>query len=323
MADITITVNRSLNAQCAKTFKDFGAYTKQLSEDLVKEEGALTCREAINYSPPLDGGNGNKGSGGGKGDKKIAQHWGNWAIANDVLTIVQEDSKTLASAISSKNAQERFRKWRQGKPPKTRGVVSKIWEDANTDRAFKKAQTLFSKWAGRRTNILENDSALEQRHNRIRKIYRGRIRKNANRNPLTGQVSGEQPAFAPFRVIKNYIKKRQLKVGFMKAGWITAIKKIGIPKINGVEKSFGLRKMPAWVTRHNVGHGGVGFKKYSTGSNNVLLTVRNDLGNIFGVGYLAGTKRYVTSVRAGKMARRMRHFMRAAIEKANQGQSPT
>jgi len=317
MADITITVNRSLNAQCAKTFKDFGAYTKQLSEDLVKEEGALTCREAINYSPPLDGKNG------GKGDKKIAQTWGNWAVANDILAVVTEDSKTLASAIASRNPRERFNKWRMGKPPKTRGLVSRIWEDANADRAFVKAQQLFSKWAGNRTNVLENDSALQQRHDRIRKLYKGRIRKNGVIDRNTGQISGQPPAFAPFKVIKDYIKKRQLRVGFMKAGWITAIKKIGIPKINGVEKSFGLRKMPGWVSRHNVGHGGVGFNKYSTGSNNVLLTVRNDLGNIFGVGYLAGTKRYVTSVRAGKMARRMRHFMRAAIEKANKGQSPT
>lgn len=317
MADITITVNRSLNAQCAKTFKDFGAYTKQLSIDLVKEEGALTCREAINYSPPLDG------KSGGKGDKKIAEKWGNWAVANDILAVVGEDSKTLAAAISSRNPQERFAKWRQGKPPKTRGVVSKIWEDANTDRAFKRAQSLFSKWAGRRTNILENDSALEQRHNRIRKLYRGRIRKNGHLDKLTGQISSEQPAFAPFRVIKAYIKKRQLRVGWMKAGWMSAINKISKPKINGVEKTFGLRKMPAWVSRHRAGHGAVGLNVFSTGSNNVLMTVRNDLGNIFGVGYLAGTKRYVTAVRAGKMARRMRHFMRAAIAKANGGQSPT
>lgn len=317
MADINITVNRSLNAQCAKTFKDFGAYTKQLSIDLVKEEGALTCREAINYSPPLDG------KAGGKGDKKIAEKWGNWAVANDVLTVVGEDSKTLTAAISSRHPFERFMKWRQGKPPKTRGIISKIWEDENTARAFKRAQNLFSKWAGRRINLLENDSALQARHERIRKLYRGRIRKNGRIDSASGQVMGEQPAFAAVKLIKDYIKKRQLRVGFMKAGWLAAIKKIQPPKINGVEKTFGLRKMPGWVTRHNAGHGAVGLNTYTTGSNNVLMTVRNDLANIFGVGYLAGTKNYVTAVRAGKMAARMRHFMRAAIDKANKGQSPT
>ena len=315
--DVTITVNRTLNAQCAKVFRDFGAYTKQLTVDLVKEEGALTCREAINYSPPLDG------QGGGKGDKKISERWGNWAIAYDVLAVVSEDSKTLASAISSKrNAQAKFFKWKQGKPPKSEGVVSKIWKDDNVGRAYNRAKQLFSKWAGRRGNVIENDSALAARHNRIRKLYKGRIRKNGSIDSVTGQISSEPPAFADVKLIKDYIKERQKRVGFMKAGWITAINKIGMPKINGVDKRFGLRKMPKYVERHKVGHGGVGLRTFSTSSNNVLMTVRNDLGNIFGVGYLAGTKSYVTAIRAGKMALRMNHFMRAAIAKANAGTSP-
>jgi hypothetical protein len=318
MADIKITVNRTLNAQCAKTFRDFGAYTKQLSIDLVKEEGALTCRAAIDFSPPLDGKNG------GKGDKKIARIWGEFAVANDILTVVGEDSKTLAAAIASKkDSFAKFTKWRLGKPPKSKGLVSKIWEDENPQRAFARAKNLFSRWAGNRINIITNDSALKARHDRIRKLYRGRIRKNGGLDMMTGQVKGEQPHFAPYKLIKDYIKTRQLRVGWMKAGWITAIKKIGTPKINGVEKNFGLRKMPAWVSRHNAGHGGVGLNVYSTGSNNVLMTVRNDLGNIFGVGYLAGTKRFVTAARAGKMAARMRHLMRAAIDKANKGATPT
>jgi hypothetical protein len=65
------------------------------------------------------------------------------------------------------------------------------------------------------------------------------------------------------------------------------------------------------------------LNKYQTNSNNVMMTVRNDLGDIFGVGYLAGTKREVMGARAGKLQRRLNHFMRAAIEKANQAQTPT
>ena len=318
MADITITVNRTLNAQCAKVFRDFGAYTKQMTVDLVKEEGALTCRAAIDFSPPLDG------AGGGKGDKKVAERWGNWAVANDVLTVVGEDSKTLASAMGSKkNSLAKFTKWRMGKPPKTQGLAMKIWQDTNPERAFKRAQNLFGRFAGNRIGIIENDSALKARHDRIRKMYKGRIRKNGGRDPMTGQVKGEQPHFASIQLIKNYIKTRQLRVGYMKAGWIAAINKIGTPKINGVEKKFGLRKMPVWVSRHNAGHGAVGLNVVNAAANDVYLTVRNDLGNIFGVGYLAGTRRFVIGVRSGKMSARMRHFMRIAIEKANKGISPT
>lgn len=318
MSDITIRVNRALNEKLLKAYKDFGAYTKQMSIDLVKEEGALTCREAIKYSPSLDGGNGNPGSGGGKGDKKVAETWGNWAVLNDISLVVSEDSKSLAVAIkSNRNAKQKFLKWRSGKPPKTSGIVSKIWLDSNTERAFARASTLFKNWAGRRTNVITNDSALEARHNRIRKLYRGRIKKNS------GGKIGEPPAFAELSVIKSYTKRRQQRVGWMKAGWVTAINKIGKPMINGVPKNFGLRKLPTWITRHKAGHGGVGLNTYSGGgSNNVMMTVRNDLANIFGVGYLAGTKREVIAVRAGKMTKRMRHFMRIAIEKVNKNQSP-
>lgn len=314
MSDIKITVNRSLQEQLLKTYKDFGEYTKQLTKDLVKEEGALTCREAINYSPPLDG------KAGGKGDKKVAERWGNAAVLNDIGLIVQEDSKSLAVAINSKsNARQKFEKWRMGKPPKTSGVIHKIWIDTNAERAFKAATNLFKNWGGRRVNVLQNDSALEARHNRIRKLYRGRIRRNS------GGFISEPPAFAELRLIKSYTKRRQQRVGWMKAGWVTAINKIGKPKINEMPKTFGLRKLPAWITRHKAGHGGVGLNTYQGigGGYNVLMKVRNDLGNIFGVGYLAGTKNYVMSVRAGKMTKRLKHFMRIAIKKANNNQSPT
>lgn len=315
-ADIQIKVNRNLASTLAKSFSDFGAYTRQLTEDLVKEEGALTCREAINYSPPLDG------KAGGKGDKKIAERWGNWAVANDVMMVVQEDSKSAATAVNSKaGAFDKYVAWRNGKPPKSGGVMFALWKDPNVQRSFARAKVLLRKWNGSRNHQVLNEASLEARHNRIRNIYRGRIRKNTGGFPI--MPHSEPYAFAPVKVIKDYIKKRQQRVGWMKAGWVTAIHKLGKPKINGMEKGFGLRKLPTWVTRHNANHGSVGLNKYQTNSNNILLTVKNDLANIFGVGYLAGTKRYVMGVRAGKLQRRLNHFMRIAIEKANKAQKPT
>jgi hypothetical protein len=314
--DIQITVRRNLVETLSKSFKGFADYTRQLTEDLVKEEGALTCREAINYSPPLDGANG------GKGDKKIAQRWGDWAVANDVLKVVTEDSKSAAVAVNAKSgAFEKYVKWRQGKPPKSGGIMMKLWEDQDVRRSFARAKVLLRKWNGSRNHQVLNEPSLEARHNRIRKLYKGRIGKNTKGKQLMG--ASESYAFAPVKVIKDYIKKRQQRVGWMKAGWVTAIHKIGKPKINGIDKSFGLRKLPAWITRHNANHGFVGLNKYQTSSNNVMMTVRNDLGDIFGVGYLAGTKRWVMGARAGKLQRRLNRFMRMAIEQANKGQVPT
>lgn len=318
MADVEIIVDRTLVDRLKKVYGDFADYTKQLTIDLIKEEGALTCREAINYSPPLDG------KAGGKGDKKIAERWGNYAVENDIRAVVSEDSRSLATAVSSgSNARQKFNKWRSGKSPAVSGIIKKIWEDQNAERAFKKAQNLFGRWAGQRINLIQNETELKLRHERIRANYKGRIRKNGAISPLGG-IKGETPAYADRKLIESYIKKRQLKVGYMKAGWVDAINKIGKPKVNGVEKTFGLRRLPSWITRHKVGHGGVGLNVYEgAGTNNVIMKVRNDLANIFGVGYLAGTKTYVMAVRAGKMTKRMNHFMRAAIKKANNNQSPT
>lgn len=316
-SDIQIRVRRDLAEKTVKAFQDLGAYTKQLTIDLVKEEAALTAREAIKYSPPLDG------SAGGKGDKPIAKKWGEWAVVYDVLTVVTEDSKSLAAAISqSRNNRAKFDKWRMGKPPKSAGIVSKIWADKNGDRAFKKAQALFLNWGKSRLNFIGNEQTLEARHNHYRKLYKGRIRKNGGKDNQ-GKLKGQPFTFAPYKVIKDYIKKRQERVGWMKAGWVYAINKIGKPVINGVEQTRGMRKLPAWITRHNATHGKVGINISSGADNNVMITIRNDLGNIFGVGYLAGTKMHTLAVRQGKLQRRLNHFMRAAIEKANKGQKPT
>jgi hypothetical protein len=322
-SDIQIRIRRDLHQKTVKAFQDFGAYTKQLTIDLVKEEAALTAREAINYSPPIDGGNGQAGSGGGKGDKPIARKWGEMAVMYDVLTVVTEDSKSLAVAISSsRNNRAKFDKWRMGKPPKSAGIVSKIWADKNGDRAFKMAQNLFKNWGKQRLNFIDNIQTLKARHDAARKLYRGRIRKNGGRDNQ-GKLKGQPFTFAPFKIIKDYIKDRQQRVGWMKAGWVYAINKIGKPKINGMEQTRGLRKLPTWITRHNATHGKVGINiSKAAGDNNVMIQIRNDLGNIFGVGYLAGTRMHTIAVRQGKLQRRLNHFMRIAIEKANKGQNP-
>lgn len=315
-ADIQIKVNRTLAETLARSYKDFGAYTRQLTEDLVKEEGALTCREAIRYSPPLDG------ASGGKGDKKIAERWGNWAVANDILRVVTEDSKSAAVAVNARaGAFDKYVAWRNGKPPKTNGLMYKLWADQDVRRSFARAKVLLRKFDGSRNHQVLTASGLQARHERIRKLYKGRIGKNTKGNQIMG--ASEPYAFAPLKVIKDYINKRQQRVGWMKAGWVATIHKIGKPKINGIDKTFGLRKMPTWITRHNAQHGAVSLNKYQTNSNNVMMTVRNDLGDVFGVSYLAGTKRYVMGVRAGKLQRRVNHFMRAAIKKTNAGQKPT
>jgi len=325
MSDIQIQIDRARSEKLAKVLGDFAQYVKDATTDVVKEEGALTCREAINFSPPLDGGDGSKHSGGGKGDKKIAERWGNMAIVYDVLTVVQEDSKQLGVAVNAKTgSRDKFMKWKMGKPPKSYGLLSKIYNDNNVERAYERAKKIMMKWKGSRSYQQLGVSGIKSWHDKVRGMYKGRIRKNGGvdakgiAKPLNGYYK-----FASSGDIKSYIKERQKRVGWMKAGWVDAINKIGKPKINGIEKSYGLRKLPAWITRHTATHGKTGLNYNNWHGTHVVMTVQNNLGNIFGLGYLAGTKNFVIQVRAGKMTKRMRHLMNAAIEKANKGNTPT
>ena len=323
--ELTIVLNRELQKHLAKTFNDFQTWTRQAVKDVINEEGALTCREAIVYSPPLDGGNGRQHSGGGKGDKPIAKRWGEFAVAADVTTVVTEDSKSLAASVNSRsNPFDKFMKWKRGKPPKGSGFLDKVWRDQNVQRAYARARNVLRKWNGTRNHqVIGNQAALKQLHENARRLYRGRIRKNGGRD-IEGKLKGYGWRFADAKLISDYIKLRQQRVGWMKAGWVTAIRKLPVPIINGIPKQFGLRKLPAWITRHQVGHGSVGIFIRSGGiAESYAITVRNDLANIFGVGYLAGTKEKVIEVRGNKMTLRMRHLMRAALEKANKGQKPT
>jgi len=317
-AGITVQVNRRTAEALGARMSNFQEYKKQLLADIAKEEAALTCREALNYSPPLDG------AAGGKGDKKEAKRWGDFAVANDILAIVQLDSKQLAAAVNSKRQDRaKFDKWRQGKPPSSSGIIQKIWADTNGDRAFERAKSLLRNWAGSRDYQTVNASQLEARHNRLRKLYKGRLRKNGIATK-DGKVKGEAGyTFASEADIKAYIKKRQLRVGWLKAGWLDCISKLPVPVINGVPKQFGARKIPEWISRHKTSNGQVEISAENPATGEQTLTVRNLIGNIFGRAYAAGTENWVYKARRGKSQKRLNHLMRLALKKFNAGLTPS
>lgn len=297
----------------AEAFADYAKQTSQALVDLVKEEAALTCREAMVYSPPLDG------AGGGQGDKKIAETWGNAAIANDVRAVIVPDSKSLAAAVApGSGSGSKFAKWKAGKRPKE-GILQKLYDDQDFARSYNKARSLF---ANRPANLVAADG-IKQAHDRERNFYRGRIRRN--NGPSTKNNPGSQKIAAE-RDIKAYIKTRQKRVGFMKAGWLTAIYKLGRPVINGVPKNFGVKGLPGWITRHASGHGqvtivgGNAAANVNAGDRRLNIIVKNDIGNIFGAATRAATATKVLFVRAGKLGARIGHFQKIAADRFNTGQ---
>lgn len=311
----SIELDKTLQEGLAASFAEYAKFTGQALVDLVKEEAALTCREAMVYSPPMDG------AGGGQGDKKIAETWGNAAVALDIRSIVTPDSKSLAAAVAPGTGNgNKFARWKDGKRPKA-GLLQKIYDDQDFARSYNKARNLF---ANRAVNLVGTDG-LKIEHQRERNNYRGRIRRN---NGPSIKHMPDRQKIAAEGTIKAYIRTRQKQVGFMKAGWLTAIARLGAPKINGVPKNFGVKGLPAWIKRHASGHGQVTIQggelaamgQLSPGDKRLNIIVRNDIGNIFGAATRAATATKVLLVRSGKMGARIGQFQKIAADRFNSGQ---
>lgn len=298
-SDLKVQINRNLLEGLQRAFGDYKKETRQIVEDVLKEESALTAREAMVYTPPLDG------AGGGKGDTKTAEKWGNMAVEKDILSVVSYENKALSAAVGPDGNSRKFADWKSGKRPKKPGIIQKIFDDENFGRAYNKAKQLLSH--NNKLTVLRTQAQIRKEHEAQRKLYRGRIRKNGGGKGI--------PALANPAQLKAYIKERQLKVGWMKSGWYDAIKKIGPATINGMPKNFGLKDLPQFITRHVNGFGQVGIQMTTGTGGRSAIVIKNNIGNIFGVAYQANTYLKVISSRSGKMKRRMQHFQRAAIEK--------
>jgi hypothetical protein len=250
------------------------------------------------YTPPMI-------LGGGKGDTDKARVVGDNAVQQDILSVVSYENKSLTAAVGPTGNSRKFADWKSGLRPKKPGVIQKIYDDANFSRAYNKAKQLLSK--NTKSDILTTTAQIKKIHDAQRAMYKGRIRKNGGGKGI--------PALANPAQLKDYIKKRQERVGWMKSGWYDAIRKIGPATINGMPKNFGLKDLPQFITRHVNGYGQVGIQMTTGTGGRSAIVIKNNIGNIFGVAYQANTYLKVVSARSGKMKRRMQHFQRAAIEK--------
>jgi hypothetical protein len=296
---LNVIINRNLLEGLQRKFGDFKKETRQIVEDVLKEESALTAREAMVYTPPMDG------AGGGKGDTKTAEKWGNMAVEKDILSVVSYENKALSAAVGPNGNSRKFADWKSGKRPKKSGIIQKIYDDNNFGRAYNKAKQLLSH--NTKLTIYHTQAQIKQEHDSKRQQYRGRIRKNGGGKGI--------PVLANPKQLQAYIKLRQQRVGYMKAGWLDAIRKIGPANINGMPKNFGVKDLPSFITRHPNGHGQVGIQITSGTGGRSAIIIKNNIGNVFKVADMANTYFKVIQARSGKMKRRMQHFQRAAIEK--------
>jgi len=297
-ADLTVTLKNDRLNKLSKTFTGFQEASKQIIEEVMKEEACLTAREAMVYTPPMNG------SGGGNGDKKIAESWGDLAVEQDILSVVSYENKALSAAVGPNGNMSKFLNWKNvGKRPKKPGVIQKIFDDQNYRRAYRNATNLLKN--NTKLQILQTQLQIKSAHEEVRRVYRGRIRRN--RGVISEYDSNMK--LANNNELKKYIRKRQERVGWMKAGWYDVIKTIGTAKISGMPTNFGVKDLPQFITRHSNNLGQVNIQMTSGVGGGSEIKITNKMGNAFNVAREAEVFNRVISARSGKMARRMRYFM--------------
>jgi hypothetical protein len=192
-----------------------------------------------------------------------------------------------------------FQKWKSKRLKGNVGsIIMAIHADTNVDRAYQKAQNLYSGSTGLRN--LGSPSAMAGPHKSQRASYRGRITRH--RGPSADIKA--KPYFAEAADIDDYIKKRQMMVGKMSAGWWTVLQRIGKVQLRGMLVNSGIKNLSAqWIKRHNT-PGYVNQTNMQNNSPAKSISIVNLMGDTLGVATESRTKEQVVIHRIKQIARR-------------------
>lgn len=305
-------------AEFRKTMQDFADDQKADIEMVEREQMRLMMRDAMTFSAPMP-------KGGGQGLSVKAHKAGMNKLGNDVRRIfIPMDSPKkgmpvlLRQVINSvrANDQEGFRMIYDRKSTLSRvgnlsPVLRKIMQDTSYTRAFAKAQNYLAK-----ANIygqirpvagtVEDPRAI---HDQYKRAVNGRWPKNA-------PIGGPQYFIDTTAALNAYIAERQLKVGWIKAGYADALSKIPLPVYKGGNtRNFGAYDAP-WVDANKAGYGTFSVTKTSKGSA-CAMVAGNNIGNINNVADDADTKNIVYGNRVQNILNTVASRNRDSIKRAN------
>tara|TARA_R110000868_G_scaffold345361_3_gene606459 strand:- start:615 stop:1556 length:942 start_codon:yes stop_codon:yes gene_type:complete len=302
--------------------KGFEAYTQALNEyrlfsgkcmhDVLIEEAALTARELMVFTPPLV-------NGGGKGLSKAAEVAGKTAVEKDIKSIFNSTNDPqgrsafalmgMAVAADDRSLFEKARK--DGvMTNKARGIFRGVLDDPDPERAFRQFSNRFrAAFEAKAGQAIVKD--LRSTHASMRAKYAGRIRKNNGPG-----VPKELRQIADDAAMLAYIKAEQKKVGRLKAGWLDVIMSLPKPTTPGVQKNYGIKGVPAWVTKNRSSTGYTSFTGQPSTAN-FGMRIGNSIGDNDGVSTDARTLEKVMAVRTGKLLKRADALMMYGIDKFN------
>ena len=293
MADIAIGINPTTAQGLFASLGGYKEFLNTLTSDLLKQEAALSARAFIIFNAPIP-------YGGGSGDSLPAKKQGEIAIERDIRSMIVPKDFSLAASVDKVYGDiTSFQKWKSKKLKGNVGsIIMAIHADTNVDRAYQKAQNLYSGSTGLRN--LGSPSAMTGPHNAQRSSYRGRI----TRHDGPSADIKAKPYFAEAHDIDDYIKKRQLMVGKMSAGWWTVLQRIGKIQLRGMSVNSGVKNLSAkWIKRHNT-PGYVNQTNMQNNSPAKSVTIVNLMGDVLGVATESRTKEEVVKYRIKQIARR-------------------
>jgi len=295
-----------------QALNEYRLFSGKCMRDVMLEEAALTARDLMVFTPPLV-------KGGGKGLSKAAEVAGKEATEKDIRSIFNSDKDPegrsafslmgMAVVAGDKSLFEKARK--QGTmTKKARGIFEGVLADPDPERAYRQFSNRFrAAFEAKAGEGLVKD--LKGIHNKMLGKYAGRVRRNGGPG-----ISKELRPMAEEAALKAYIKAEQRRVGKLKAGWYDVIMSLPKPETPGVQKSYGIKGIPAWVVRNSQSNGYLRFSGDQK-SANFQLTIGNRIGDNDNVATDATTLNKVMAIRTGKLLKRAEHLMVYGIDKFN------
>ena len=313
-----VSITPKSQAEFLAAIGQFAAGMKITMRDAILEQAALACQDAANFTPPL-------AKGGGRGLSPAAHKAGLGAVAGDISKIFvaanDHSSKAapgqlvnqMAFAVKS-NDFGMFNRLVSGKIGGmlgSRSILSKIAQDTDRERAFRKAKNFLSRANPVKTEYGTQGYAtnLKSIHDQVKGRFGGRIKRGQKAVAAKLLVENKD-------TLKEYIQKRQAEVGAVKSGWYRALMSLPRPvDNNGQSGDFGaeLRKA-AWITSHSSVNG---YNSNMFSDTACAVTIINSIGNINGIADQADTLSLVYGNRVKQMPAQVRYRMQKRVDKFN------
>lgn len=323
--DISVAIAPSSLQRVAATIGGVRSYLERFTRDVLYQESALAARAFMKFTPPIP-------KGGGMGDTPKAKKQGEIAIDRDVRSFVRERAvglQGLGAIVRMGEAigYQAFLDWKTaGSALIKHPILRKIHADQDIERSWKKFKNLTNKAAkpsGEMGRPIKSQGELGQIHSKLKGQYKGRITQRGG----PGATLRRYPYLMKETRIAAYIKDRQTHVGTMSHYWWQVLLKVPMIRIRGIDAYSGRKGVPAWIKRSPFVSRAPGEFIDNTGrkvTGSSSVTIRNNIGDIFGVAREARTKEKVTQYRLAAQAKRpWKNVLDAAIIKATRGEIPT